>query len=181
MASDRTIERRRSPASQIASAASRERKEPDEATEGVQQRGHVLRRLQLLGVHDLDPTRIGRESFGDAADDRDLVAELDHERPEVEDDDAALRLDVRQVVVEHAQQLLVCRRERPHPELLRPRTLEHAGGSAVGERPGGGGDRPGERLLIRRQPSFERGRDVHVGIEGVDEREPDLSRGPRRR
>ena len=112
--------------------------------------------------------------MGDAADDRDLVAELDHERPEVQDDHAALRLDVRQVVVEHAQQLFVCRRERPHPELLRPRTLEHAGGSAVGERPGGRGDRPGERLLIRRQPSFERRRDVHVGVERVDEREADL-------
>ena len=174
MASDRTIERRRSPASQIASAASpsgrNQMKRPRVSRKEVTSCAVSSCLASMISIR----ARICRESFGDAADDRNLVAELDHERPEVQDDDAALRLDVRQVVVEHAQQLLVRRRERPHPELLRPRALEHAGGSAVGERPGGGGDRAGERLLIRRQPSLERGRDVHVGVERVDEREPDL-------
>ena len=100
-----------------------------------------------VGVHDLDPARVGREPFGDAADDRDLVPELDHERPEVQDDDAAFSLDVRQVVVEHAQQLLVRRRQRPHPEILGPRALEHPDRGPVGELSRDRGDRGGEPLL----------------------------------
>ena len=83
----------------------RQGNEPEPHAEHLQQLGQVLRRLQLIRLHDLDPAGVGPEPLGDVADDRHLVAELDHERPQVEDHRTVLGADPANVVVEDSQQL----------------------------------------------------------------------------
>ena len=71
--------------------ADEEREQPHDRADHLQQLRDVLRRLELARLHDLNAARVGRQRVGDAPEDGDPVAELDHERAQVEDDEARPR------------------------------------------------------------------------------------------
>ena len=103
----------------------------------------VLRRLELIGLHDLDAAGVRAEALGHVAEDGDPLAQLDHERPQVENDHALFGADRTRVVLEHVDQLPVRARHSGHPQGLHAGTLEHAHRRAVGELTQAGGRRPG--------------------------------------
>ena len=63
-----------------------ERDEPHPVGDGAQDLRDRLRRLELALLDDRDPPRGLGQPLGDLSDHRDLVADLDHERTEVEHD-----------------------------------------------------------------------------------------------
>ena len=73
-----------------------------------------------------------------------------------------------------AEQLLVRHRERVDPERLHARTRQEAARRAVRQLLDPGREHAGEPLLVGGQPLLERGGDVDVPVELVDERHRDL-------
>ena len=116
----------------------------------------------------------GPSSLGDIADDRHPIPQLDHERLEVEHDCAVLGAQRADIVVEDVDQLPVRLRDGRHPESLHARALEHADGGPVGKLPQPGRGRAGQTLLIGGELLLQRGRDVDVRVQRVDERRRDL-------
>ena len=117
-----------------------------------------------------------RQPLGNLSDDRHLVAELDHDRTQVEDDRAAFGLDERRVVVEQPHQLALRLRRHLHPHRLHTWPLERSVGGPVGARAGQAGQNRSESLLRWRQSLGDRGLDVDVLEQRVDRLGRDLVR-----
>ncbi len=82
--------------------------------------------------------------LGDLPDDRYLVAELDHDRTQVEHDRAALGLDERRVVVEQPYELALRPRRHLHPHRLHTRPFERGICRPIGARARETGQNGGE-------------------------------------
>ena len=108
------------------------------------------------------------------SDHRHLVAELDHDRSEVEHDRAALGLDERRVVVEQSHELALRRSRRLDPHRLHARPLERGVSRTIGARAGEAGQNRGEPLLRGRQSLGDRSLDVDVLEQRVDRLGRDL-------
>ena len=92
----------------------------------------VLRGLQLVGVEDLDLSGIGRQLFGEAGADPDLVGEVGDQAAEVEADVAVFGRDRFFLFFEHFDQLFVGGPVGALPEALRGRGLEQLFGAVAG-------------------------------------------------
>ena len=82
----RRVVRRRPRASQRRDCEQRQRHEPEEQCEVLQELRQVLRGLELVGLKHLDLTRVGGQASGEGAEDCDLVSELEDEWLEIEHD-----------------------------------------------------------------------------------------------
>ena len=170
----RRIESRRPRAIQSAIAARRTGRIQSQEPRNLSSLRQVLRGLEPVGFHDLDPARVGPEALGDGAENGHPLAELDHQRLEVEDDLAALGAERRHVVLQHVDQLPVRPGHALHPERLDARALEHAHGGPVRELAQARGGRAGQAFLLGGQLLLERRRDVDVREQLLDEAGRDL-------
>jgi hypothetical protein len=90
----------------------------------------------LALFHDRDPSRRLGQSLCDLSDHGHLVADLDHDRAEIEDDRATLGLDERRVVVEQPNQLALRPGRHLDPHRLHAWSLERGVRRAIGPRAG---------------------------------------------
>ena len=125
-------------------------------------------------MHDLDPAVVGPEALGHLAEDRHPLAELDHERLEVEDDVAARGAHNLRVVFEDVDQLPVRSGDRVDPELLDARALEHPIRGPPCELPQSCRHGRGQALLLGREPIRQLGLHVHPLVQLVHQRRRDL-------
>ena len=105
---------------------------------------------------------------GEASDHDHLVADLEHEGAQVEDDGPALGLDELRLVVQKTHELALRPGRRLHPQRLHARSLERRLRRPVGTRARETGEDRRQPLLSRRQPFRDRGFDVDVREQPID-------------
>ena len=136
--------------------------DPDEVRDLLEPVGERLGRVQIVCLEDRDLPGVRRDLVCEIGDEPEPIAQLEDERPDVEDDIAVRRVHRLRVAVQNLDELLL--REhgevdervldaRPGEKVLRRRAHE-----ALGE----AGDRARERLEVRRQLGLERAREVDV-------------------
>ncbi len=151
-----------------------ERNEPHPVGDRAEDLRGRLRRLELALLDDRDLSRGLREPLGNLSDHRYLVAELDHDRTQVEHDRSALGLDERRVVVEEAHELALRPGRHLHPYRLHTRPLERSVCRPIGARACESGQDRSEPLLRGRQLLGDRRFDVDVLKQRVDRPGRDL-------
>jgi hypothetical protein len=128
---------------------------PDPVGHEAQEPRRVLSGLQLIRLEDRHLARVLGEPRLEIRDDREAVAQVEHERADIEHDLAPGGLDNRRVTVEDADELALCGRGRFHEGVLHPRLLEQPARRAIRGVAGGARDQSGERLQVRWQPLAE--------------------------
>ena len=92
-----------------------------------------VRRMADHSPSTAEEQELGQQAGADTAQDRHLLADLNHERLEVEDHITALGAHVGDVVVEHLHETLMCTLDGLHPDGLHAGPFEALDRQAVGE------------------------------------------------
>ena len=105
---------------------------PDPVGDRPQPLRDVLCGLELVGFEERDLARVFRDPAFEVLHDLEALAELDHERADVEHDVPVGRVEHFRLVLEHLYELLLRGRGQADEERLNPRAIEELPCAAVG-------------------------------------------------